>query len=469
MWAQSGAVAADPILVEAHTALEYRPSSPADDLLEARFAFADPRGLVTRWGAGAGTLFGIAADQIVGESLFEVALAGEDAGWRRFLGGDETRCPSSLVELSVTRPDGPVFPCEVHIVPVLLADAFDFTQFAADLTSGHTGSHDAFRQRHARVLGLIDAAAHEGAHYAEDQRLAGLIATFRSSGDAPVTSGERIDEALDRAERAEREVEELRDPLAQVATEFADVRSELIALLERIETLEAHSGDVPDAKALAAAIERTLATRMERAVAERVDEVLPRQVERAMEDRIGSAVAETVEAAVARSVEAARALGEEALVEAREARAEAEQVGRELHTKRAAAPKPPPVGFYSTDAQPAAPDRAPLPDFDDVATPLAMLTLEGRFTHLNGAFRELVGYTEEEFRSARWPSPADSEHMESDRELRRALATGAVDEAPVETAFMHREGLLIPLVGRMSLVRDAGGAPGHLLFRVGRA
>ena len=678
--------------MDAHVALGESPPSPVEELVDARFAFADPRGRVTRWGEGAEELFGIPAEQIVGQPLFDVALVGADGGWEAFLTGDGAHCPPSRLEVSVNRADGQVFTCVVYLVPVLLADGLDFSQFAADLGLDHGDSLDAFKERHQRVLGLIESAARDGAHYAEGERLAGLIATFRPDGGAPASTGERIDEALIRAERAEREVEDLRDPLSRFASEFAELRACLEGVGERIEHLErrtAEAGDTAaavaalessvgerlealesrqpvevDTQALATEVERTIAERLELALVHRLDEALPARIdealnaqldhalpgrvdqalgarmdetlsdrveqtlhahlESALTDRIEQAMAAQagqpppadLEAAVARRVDDAvsgriedalnarveqalpadlearmarrieealpgrieealngrieealpgrieealpgrieealngrieqavtarieealnrrvpqappadleetvarrieealparieEALArrpepaplaapdgplsaevvdevvakrvreavadriEDALAEARQAREEAEQVARELRAGRSSSkPKPLPVGFYSSDGPPEAPDRPSLPDFDEVTTPLATLSLDGRFMHLNGAFRDLVGYSEEEFASARWPSPAFTEHMGSQRELKRALAAGELEETPVETAYMHREGLLVPLIGRMAVVRDEDGVPDHLLFRVGAA
>ena len=678
--------------MQAHVALEESPPSPVEELVEARFAFADPRGRVTRWGEGAEDLFGIPAEQIVGQPLFEVALVGVDGGWGAFLTQEQGQCPPSRLEVSINRADGQVFTCVVYLVPVLLADGLDFSQFAADLGLDHGDSLDAFKERHQRVLGLIESAARDGAHYAEGERLAGLIAMFRPSGDAPSSTGERIDEALTRAERAEREVEDLRDPLSRVASEFSELRTCLEGVRERIEELDARTSEAGDtaaalvalessvgerlsavearppaeldAQALATEVERKIAERLELALAHRLDELLPlrvdealgtrmeevvpgrieealgakmdealprrieealnAEIERTLPDRVEQSLSgraessspvdldETVtrriddalpgridaalsgriehalsdppadlEATVARRVEEAlprhieEALGagvdhvaaadleaavarrveealnarvdealtaridealnarvdealsarldealngrieealparieealarrpepaatdtpgdvmpegidevvakrveeavagriDEALGAARQAREEAEQVARELRAGRSSSkPKPLPIGFYSLDGPPEAPDRPSLPDFDDVPTPLATLSLDGRFMHLNGAFRDLVGYSEEEFASARWPSPAFTEHMGSQRELKRSLAAGELEEAPIETAYMHREGLLVPLIGRMAVVRDEEGVPDHLLFRVG--
>jgi PAS domain S-box-containing protein len=223
-------------------------------------------------------------------------------------------------------------------------------------------------------------------------------------------------------------------------------------------------------------LEEALAGRLEQALSSQLERALPGHVERALSGRaiehpmtadLEETVSRRIEEAVAERVERAVAGRlEEALAEARKAREDAEQVARELRVGRSTKPKPLPVGFYGSDG-PSEPDRPSLPDFDELSTPLATLSLDGRFMHLNGAFRKLVGYSEEEFASARWPSPAFTEHIGSQRELRRALAAGEVDEAQIETAYMHREGLLVPLVGRMGLVRDEEGVPDHLLFSVG--
>ena len=51
--------------------------------------------------------------------------------------------------------------------------------------------------------------------------------------------------------------------------------------------------------------------------------------------------------------------------------------------------------------------REPRHGFDDVATPMAILALDGKFKELNPAFAKLVGYQEHEFTKAAWPSPHD--------------------------------------------------------------
>jgi hypothetical protein len=83
---------------------------------------------------------------------------------------------------------------------------------------------------------------------------------------------------------------------------------------------------------------------------------------------------------------------------------------------------------------------------------------------LNGRFRDLVGYTEEEFANARWPSSADRDRIDEQRALLHALTAGDAERGAVDSTYMHREGLLVQLGGRIDLVRSDAGAPDHLLM-----
>ena len=109
--------------------------------------------------------------------------------------------------------------------------------------------------------------------------------------------------------------------------------------------------------------------------------------------------------------------------------------------------------------------RMPRPGFDDVAEPLAVIGLDGRFRELNPAFAKLVGYLEHEFGKAMWPSVHDRTLYEAQQEQFEQLVRGELASVPVQSTYMHGQGLMVPVVGEISVVRGDDGQPSHLLLR----
>jgi PAS domain S-box-containing protein len=93
---------------------------------------------------------------------------------------------------------------------------------------------------------------------------------------------------------------------------------------------------------------------------------------------------------------------------------------------------------------------------------VALLELDGTFRHLNAAFAALVGYSEEEFRSASWPSVIDRDNRDDHRSLLDQLRSGEREDGLIETFYTGGAGLLVPVAGRISLARDEQGEPEHL-------
>jgi PAS domain S-box-containing protein len=111
-----------------------------------------------------------------------------------------------------------------------------------------------------------------------------------------------------------------------------------------------------------------------------------------------------------------------------------------------------------------APKREARHGFDDVNTPMATLGLDGKFRELNPAFARLVGYQEHEFAKATWPSPHDRRDYKEQLEQLRQLAGGELAEVPVQSTYMHGQGLMVPVVGRLTAVPGEDGLPLQLLL-----
>jgi PAS domain S-box-containing protein len=93
------------------------------------------------------------------------------------------------------------------------------------------------------------------------------------------------------------------------------------------------------------------------------------------------------------------------------------------------------------------------------------MATSGHFRELNQAFCDLVGYSEEEFNAAVWPPVMDRPNLPKHREQMRDLLEGRIDSAAFNTGYVHAQGLLVPVVGTITLVEE-GGSPDHFLLAV---
>jgi PAS domain S-box-containing protein len=115
-------------------------------------------------------------------------------------------------------------------------------------------------------------------------------------------------------------------------------------------------------------------------------------------------------------------------------------------------------------AQPEKPVREPRHGFDDASQPLAILGLDGKFKELNPSFARLVGYQEHEFAKAAWPSPHDRQVYKQQQEDFRLLVNGELETVSVQSTYMHGQGLMVPVVGELTLVQGEDGLPSHVLL-----
>jgi PAS domain S-box-containing protein len=109
------------------------------------------------------------------------------------------------------------------------------------------------------------------------------------------------------------------------------------------------------------------------------------------------------------------------------------------------------------------PKRDLVPGFDDVKDPKARIALDGRFQALNQSFTDLLGYTESEFQQAVWPPVMDRANLDKHRQQMKDMLAGEVESVEVKTGYVHAQGLLVPVVGTLTLVRE-DGEPSHFLL-----
>jgi PAS domain S-box-containing protein len=113
-----------------------------------------------------------------------------------------------------------------------------------------------------------------------------------------------------------------------------------------------------------------------------------------------------------------------------------------------------------------APPREPRRGFDDVTQPMAVLTLQGRFTELNPSFAKLVGYKETQFAKAVWPSVHDRAVYQEQTAQLKQMSSGELESVPFQSSYMHAQGLMVAVDGVLTLVRDDDGEPVSVLLSV---
>jgi len=119
--------------------------------------------------------------------------------------------------------------------------------------------------------------------------------------------------------------------------------------------------------------------------------------------------------------------------------------------------------LFAKKAEEEGPKRDPLPGFDDVKQPKARIAIDGRFQELNQSFTDLLGYTEAEFQQAVWPPVMDRANLDKHRQQMKDMLAGTVESVDVKTGYVHAQGLLVPVVGKLTLVRE-NGEPSHFLL-----
>ena len=132
-----------------------------------------------------------------------------------------------------------------------------------------------------------------------------------------------------------------------------------------------------------------------------------------------------------------------------------------------AAPAPPaPVAAAASPSPPAPASVAHGPELPPsqpgIAT--ALIGADGTFKRLDDAFCSLLGSREDELRHARWPSVIDRDNFKAHEDIARRLRSGELRSANIETIYMHKRGLLVPVEGTVAMHRDAGGQQ-YVLFR----
>lgn len=94
---------------------------------------------------------------------------------------------------------------------------------------------------------------------------------------------------------------------------------------------------------------------------------------------------------------------------------------------------------------------------------MAMATLDGHIEHANPAFCQMLGYREAELRALSWQDLTHPDDVAHNQAMDRRMLDGELAWFEVAKRYLHRDGRVIHVQLRVTLVRDGHGQPTSLL------
>ncbi len=286
--------------------------------------------------------------------------------------------------------------------------------------------------REAANTARTDAAAARSATEGLDERLAALRTELGAGRERMDAVGAQVEQLGDGASALRTELGEIREVAETTARGLDALRAELTGVRESEQRMEAMQAELNFALKSLEELKQGLSSAGQAAVIARREAEQARKAAQHVGDGSTERVTEVFQ----------QILGLAA--------------NRNAQNRRATTPTPAPPKEQ--------PVREPRHGFDDVAKPMAILTLDGKFKELNPSFTKLVGYKEHEFTKAAWPSPHDRRDYKDQLEHLRLMGAGELREIAVQSTYMHGQGLMVPVVGKLTVENGEDGLPLHLVL-----
>lgn len=97
--------------------------------------------------------------------------------------------------------------------------------------------------------------------------------------------------------------------------------------------------------------------------------------------------------------------------------------------------------------------------FEQTSVGMAIFDPEGRYLAVNRAFREMLGYTEEELLQLKYDDITFEDDRKASRERNRRVRAGKLDRFEVEKRYVRKDGSVIWVALSGSTIRNAEGVP----------
>ncbi|KYF55160.1 hypothetical protein BE04_08845 [Sorangium cellulosum] len=104
--------------------------------------------------------------------------------------------------------------------------------------------------------------------------------------------------------------------------------------------------------------------------------------------------------------------------------------------------------------------------FENAPIGKAIVGLDGRFTRVNRAYCEILGYSAEELSKLRFQDITHPDDVDTDVGLAEQLRRGEIPRYQLAKRYLHKDGRVIPVILHGSVVRGEDGEPIHYIAQV---
>jgi PAS domain S-box-containing protein len=104
--------------------------------------------------------------------------------------------------------------------------------------------------------------------------------------------------------------------------------------------------------------------------------------------------------------------------------------------------------------------------FEHAPYGMCLCGLDGRFLQANTALSRMLGYSQRELLEGAWPKLTYPADMERSRQAMSQFMHGGADSVEFEKRYVHKTGYPIWVRLKISVVKDAHGAPAHFITHV---
>ncbi len=101
--------------------------------------------------------------------------------------------------------------------------------------------------------------------------------------------------------------------------------------------------------------------------------------------------------------------------------------------------------------------------FENAATGIAILDMEGRFQSCNPAYAAMLGYSEPELRQQSFPAHVHPEDRDENLAQYKRLAAQEISSFEIVNRYLHKDGTALWVDKHVSLLRDSTGQPSNVI------